>query len=135
ERRRMPSPLRREPRETPGSLLRAGSASSSVPPNGRVSPCRANLMAAFLHRMPSHNIARVDFELSDEQRLLRDTVRELAREEIAPVAAELDRAKSFPYEIVARLRGTRAHGDPVPHRLRWGRRGHPGLRRRRRGAG
>ncbi len=71
-------------------------------------------MAAFLHRMPSHNIARVDFELSDEQRLLRDTVRELAREEIAPVAAELDRAKSFPYEIVARLGGLGLMGIPFP---------------------
>ena len=45
----------------------------------------------------------VDFDLSDEQRLLRDTVREFARAEIAPVAGELDRTKSFPYEIVGKL--------------------------------
>ena len=45
----------------------------------------------------------MDFELSDEQRLLRDTVREFARAEVAPVAEELDRTKSFPYEIVAKL--------------------------------
>jgi short-chain 2-methylacyl-CoA dehydrogenase len=45
----------------------------------------------------------VDFQLSDEQRLLRDTVREFARAEIAPVAEELDRTKSFPYELVARM--------------------------------
>ena len=45
----------------------------------------------------------MDFQLSDEQRLLRDTVREFARAEVAPVAEELDRSKSFPYEIVAKL--------------------------------
>ena len=41
--------------------------------------------------------APMDFELSDEQRLLRDTVRDFARQEVAPVAEELDRTKSFPY--------------------------------------
>ena len=45
----------------------------------------------------------MDFQLSDEQRLLRDTVREFARAEIAPVAEELDRTKAFPYELVARM--------------------------------
>ena len=45
----------------------------------------------------------MEFELTDEQRLLRDTVREFARQEVAPVAEELDRTKTFPYEIVARL--------------------------------
>jgi short-chain 2-methylacyl-CoA dehydrogenase len=45
----------------------------------------------------------MDFSLTDEQRLLRDTVRELARQEVAPVAEELDRTKAFPYEIVAKL--------------------------------
>ncbi len=56
----------------------------------------------------------MDFELTDEQRLLRDTVRELAREEIAPVAAELDRTKSFPYEIVTRLGKLGLMGIPFP---------------------
>jgi short/branched chain acyl-CoA dehydrogenase len=45
----------------------------------------------------------MNFELSDEQRLLRDTVREFARNEVAPVAEELDRTKSFPYELVAKM--------------------------------
>jgi alkylation response protein AidB-like acyl-CoA dehydrogenase len=56
----------------------------------------------------------VDFDLSDEQRLLRDTVRELAREEIAPAAPELDRTKSFPYEIVGRLGKLGLMGIPFP---------------------
>ncbi len=45
----------------------------------------------------------MDFELNDEQRLLRDTVRDFARNEVAPQAEELDRTKSFPYELVAKM--------------------------------
>ncbi|MBA2239970.1 MAG: acyl-CoA dehydrogenase family protein [Solirubrobacterales bacterium] len=56
----------------------------------------------------------MDFDLSDEERLLRDTVRDLAREEIAPVAGELDREKRFPLEIVERLGGLGLMGIPFP---------------------
>jgi short-chain 2-methylacyl-CoA dehydrogenase len=56
----------------------------------------------------------VNFELSDEQRLLRDTVREFARQEIAPVAEELDRTKSFPYVIVERMGELGLMGIPFP---------------------
>ncbi|MDQ3572631.1 MAG: acyl-CoA dehydrogenase family protein [Actinomycetota bacterium] len=45
----------------------------------------------------------MDFALTDEQRLVRDTVRDFARKRVAPVAEELDRTKSFPYEIVGEL--------------------------------
>jgi short/branched chain acyl-CoA dehydrogenase len=57
----------------------------------------------------------VNFELTDEQRLLRDTVREFARQEVAPVAEELDRTKSFPYEIVAKMGALGLMGIPFPH--------------------
>jgi short-chain 2-methylacyl-CoA dehydrogenase len=43
------------------------------------------------------------FDLPDDHRLLRDTVRDFAEQEIAPVAEELDREKRFPYEIVAKM--------------------------------
>jgi short/branched chain acyl-CoA dehydrogenase len=56
----------------------------------------------------------VNFELSDEQKLLRDTVREFARQEVAPVAEELDREKRFPYEIVAKLGELGLMGIPFP---------------------
>jgi short-chain 2-methylacyl-CoA dehydrogenase len=56
----------------------------------------------------------VDFELSDEQRLLRDTVRDFARAEVRPVAEELDREKRFPYEIVKKLGGLGLMGIPFP---------------------
>jgi short-chain 2-methylacyl-CoA dehydrogenase len=56
----------------------------------------------------------MQFDLSDDHRLLRDTVREFARQEIAPVAEELDRTKSFPYEIVKRLGELDLMGIPFP---------------------
>jgi short-chain 2-methylacyl-CoA dehydrogenase len=56
----------------------------------------------------------VNLELSDEQRLLRDTVRDFARTEVAPVAEELDREKRFPYEIVEKLGGLGLMGIPFP---------------------
>jgi len=56
----------------------------------------------------------MDFELSDEQRLLRDTVRDFARGEVAPRAAEQDRTKSFPYELVAAMGELGLMGIPFP---------------------
>jgi len=56
----------------------------------------------------------VDFELTDEQRLLRNTVRDFARAEVAPVAEELDRTKAFPYEIVAKMGELGLMGIPFP---------------------
>ncbi len=56
----------------------------------------------------------MDFDLSREQQLIRDTVREFARAEIAPVAEELDRDKRFPYEIVEKLGGLGMMGIPFP---------------------
>jgi short-chain 2-methylacyl-CoA dehydrogenase len=56
----------------------------------------------------------MEFDLSNDHRLLRDTVREFAEREIAPVAEELDRTKSFPYEIVRRLGELDLMGIPFP---------------------
>src|SRR3989440_11243279 len=56
----------------------------------------------------------MEFDLPDDHRLLRDTVREFAEQEIAPVAEELDRTKSFPYEIVRRLGELDLMGIPFP---------------------
>ncbi len=59
----------------------------------------------------------MDFDLSDEQRLLRETVREFALSEVAPVAGELDRTKSFPYEIVSRMADLGLMGIPYPEEV------------------
>lgn len=56
----------------------------------------------------------MDFELSDEQRLIQSTVRDFAVQEVAPVAEELDREKRFPYEIVSRLGELGLMGIPFP---------------------
>jgi len=56
----------------------------------------------------------MDFELTGEQRLLRDTVRDFARNEVAPVAEELDRTKAFPYELVAKMGELGLMGIPFP---------------------
>ena len=54
------------------------------------------------------------FDLPEEHEALRDTVRDFAEREIAPVAAELDRTKSFPYEIVGKLGQLNLMGIPFP---------------------
>ena len=45
----------------------------------------------------------MDFELTEEHRLIRDTARDFATKEIAPKAAELDKSGRWPTEIVKRL--------------------------------
>src|SRR5512144_1323351 len=54
------------------------------------------------------------FDLPDDDRLLRQTVRDFAEQEIAPVAEELDRQKRFPYEIVAQMGELGWMGIPFP---------------------
>jgi alkylation response protein AidB-like acyl-CoA dehydrogenase len=56
----------------------------------------------------------MDFDIPDDHRLLRDTVRDFANGEIAPIAEELDRTKRFPYEIVKRLGQLDLMGIPFP---------------------
>jgi short-chain 2-methylacyl-CoA dehydrogenase len=56
----------------------------------------------------------VDFDLTAEQELIRDTVRTFARERVAPVAAELDLESRFPYELVAELGELGLMGLPIP---------------------
>ncbi|MDZ5809984.1 acyl-CoA dehydrogenase family protein [Halorubrum sp. AD140] len=42
----------------------------------------------------------MDFQLTDEQRQLREEVRKFAREEIRPVATEYDVAEEYPHEVM-----------------------------------
>ncbi len=56
----------------------------------------------------------MDFDLSPDHQLIRRTVREFAEGEVAPVAEELDRTKSFPYEIVEKLGKLNLMGIPFP---------------------
>jgi len=45
----------------------------------------------------------MDFSLSENQVLIQQTVREFAQNEIAPIAAELDREARFPHEIIKKM--------------------------------
>jgi len=56
----------------------------------------------------------MDFSLSSDHELIRRTVREFAEGEVAPAAEELDRTKSFPYEIVKQLGALNLMGIPFP---------------------
>jgi short/branched chain acyl-CoA dehydrogenase len=57
------------------------------------------------------------FDLPDDHRLLQQTVREFADQEVAPVAEELDRTKSFPYDLVARMGELGWMGIPFPEEV------------------
>jgi short-chain 2-methylacyl-CoA dehydrogenase len=59
----------------------------------------------------------MDFELDAETQLLQSTVREFALAEIEPAAEELDRTKSFPYEIVAKMAQLGWMGIPFPEQV------------------
>src|SRR6059058_6488772 len=59
----------------------------------------------------------MNFELDSETQLLRRTVRDFAEGEIAPVAEELDRTKSFPYELVAKMGELGWMGIPFPEEV------------------
>jgi short/branched chain acyl-CoA dehydrogenase len=59
----------------------------------------------------------MDFDLSDDHRLIQRTVRDFATNEVAPVAEELDREKRFPYELVRKLGALNLMGIPFPEEV------------------
>jgi alkylation response protein AidB-like acyl-CoA dehydrogenase len=56
----------------------------------------------------------LNFDLTQEQQLVRDTVRDFAVSRIEPIAAELDREHRFPYELIAELAELGLMGMTVP---------------------
>jgi short/branched chain acyl-CoA dehydrogenase len=56
----------------------------------------------------------MDFDLSDDHKDIQRLVRDFAQGEVAPAAEELDRTKSFPYEIVKKLAELNLMGIPFP---------------------
>ena len=56
----------------------------------------------------------MDFELSDEQRLLRDTIRSFVDAQIRPVAREWEESGRYPEEIVSTMREMGLFGLLVP---------------------
>jgi alkylation response protein AidB-like acyl-CoA dehydrogenase len=56
----------------------------------------------------------MDFQLTDAQQMIRDTVREFAEKELAPIAGELDRLKRFPEKPLQRLADLGILGMTIP---------------------
>lgn len=56
----------------------------------------------------------MNFDLTEEHRLIRETVHRFAEQEIVPVAAEHDRAGRFPHELVQRMAALGLLGGPIP---------------------
>jgi short/branched chain acyl-CoA dehydrogenase len=56
----------------------------------------------------------MNYELTEEQELLRRTVREFAETRVAPIAEELDKEERFPYELVAEMADLGLMGIPIP---------------------
>ena len=59
----------------------------------------------------------MDFELTDEQELIRNTVREFAEAELAPVAGEVDRNHRFPAEVIPKMAELGLMGMPWPEKV------------------
>jgi alkylation response protein AidB-like acyl-CoA dehydrogenase len=59
----------------------------------------------------------MDFELTDDQKLIRDTAREFAQRELAPRAAERDRTGAFPVEELRQLAQLGLLGVNIPEAL------------------
>lgn len=58
----------------------------------------------------------MDYELTDAHRLIRDTARRIAREKVAPRAAELDETGEYPHDIFAVFAQAGLLGLTVPER-------------------
>lgn len=58
----------------------------------------------------------MDFELTDEQRMIRDMVRDFAMNEIAPHASEIDEKSEFPAEIIKKMADLGMLGLPFPEK-------------------
>ncbi|MGC4808387.1 acyl-CoA dehydrogenase family protein [Micromonospora sp. DT233] len=56
----------------------------------------------------------MDFRLTEEQEALRESVREFAREQVAPVIAEHYEKHTFPYEVVRQMGKMGLFGLPFP---------------------
>src|SRR5690606_11357640 len=65
--------------------------------------CASSQVRRIAGGEPHRLRAMIDFELTDEQRLIRDTAREFTDAEIIPVARENDRAERFDTDLVKKI--------------------------------
>jgi alkylation response protein AidB-like acyl-CoA dehydrogenase len=58
----------------------------------------------------------MDFDLTKEQKMIRDEVRNFARKEIAPRAEEMERTGEYPYDIIEKMAELGLMGIPYPEK-------------------
>ena len=56
----------------------------------------------------------MDFDFNEEQKMIQETIRKFANEEIAPVASENDKKAQFPMDIFKKLADLGFMGTPIP---------------------
>jgi short-chain 2-methylacyl-CoA dehydrogenase len=56
----------------------------------------------------------MNFDLTDEQKAIQDLARDFAQNEVRPVAEEMDRTESFPYNLVRKMADLGFMGLPFP---------------------
>jgi butyryl-CoA dehydrogenase len=56
----------------------------------------------------------MDFTLSQDQKLVRDMVREFAKNELEPIAAEIDESREFPWETIKKMAELGLMGVVIP---------------------
>jgi len=56
----------------------------------------------------------MEFELTEEQQMIRRMVREFAEKEIRPIAREIDARGEFPWEVIRKMAGLGLLGLPIP---------------------
>ncbi len=59
----------------------------------------------------------MDLRLSDEQKMTRNTIKEMADREIVPIAQEIDKTGRFPKEVIRKIADAGLFGMLIPHRL------------------
>ena len=56
----------------------------------------------------------MEFELSEEHRLIQETARRIAKEKIAPRAAEIDETQEYPHDFFEAFKETGLPGLAIP---------------------
>ena len=58
----------------------------------------------------------MDFELTDDQRMIREMVRTFAQKQIAPIAGEMDKTEEFPWPVIRKMAELGIQGLPFPEK-------------------
>jgi alkylation response protein AidB-like acyl-CoA dehydrogenase len=73
-------------------------------------------MKGILERRQEGGFINMNFEFTEEQKMVKDTVRKFADEVIAPVARENDINEHFPLDIIKKMAPLGFLGAPIPER-------------------